>query len=212
MKRSPKIFLTLTIILFSTTIKAQNSTNGTTPTNGTTTPTVTAGNGCLVDMCLICPNTTSLTCTKCRAGWYLRSVTGGATPYNVCWSIWKLLVWIFLSLLLALLLCYCCLAAYRYGEGKSLVPWRWDNRQYDRTEYYETDPQQVKYIRDTPRESVRVIREPPMESVRVIREPPRESIRYMRDPIVSEPARVVRRPSAVYSNDPTPVRRYISVS
>lgn len=114
----------------------------------------------------------------------------------------------------ALLLCYCCLAAYRYGEGKSLIPCTWDNKRYERQErprYYETEETPpIRYIQEQPRETVKVIRETPRSSVRYIA-PPRESIRYIEDPI-SEPVRVVRRPSAIrYADEPVSVRRIVSV-
>lgn len=205
--------LTMFILLLSTARAANNTTNpnSTAPTNGTTPTTNT--DPCLVDMCLVCPNATSLVCTKCRAGWYLRLVESGTTPYNVCWSIWKLLVWLLIALLLALLCCYCCLAAYRSGLGKGLIPCRWDDRYVNKKSYYETqEPPRV--VREEPRyrESVRVVKETPRSSVRYVSSNP---VRYVDDPnsralrVPREPS--YREPSYRYVDESKPVRRIVSV-
>ena len=84
-------------------MQASNATNA---TNSTT---------CLVDRCASCPDFTNLTCTACKSGYYLRSYSDGTKPYNACWSVSKLLLFMFSMLLLSLLACTLCYLCYKCG-------------------------------------------------------------------------------------------------
>lgn len=207
------ILLVLTLTEFSKCQNGTNGTNATTPATNATTPnatTPTTGgtntiirDPCNVDMCLICPNSTAITCSKCRSGWYLRTFSGGSKTYNACWSIWKLLLGILGGILTSLLLCYCCLSAYRFGEGKSIIPCRYDNRMVGKTQYYESPRVTQPAIIETPK----VIREAP----RVVETPRVMRTSYLREPY-SEPLRVTSDPYRFSGSRPSTGRRVVRVS
>ena len=81
----------------------------------TFTTTNAQNTSCLVDRCAACPDTTSLTCTACISGYYLRTISGGEKQYNDCWSTAKMVLAL-IGLLLLMYLCIgLCYLYYRLG-------------------------------------------------------------------------------------------------
>ena len=74
----------------------------------------------MVDRCASCPDFTNLTCTACKSGYYLRSYSG-QKPYNACWSVTKLLLFMFGVLAFLLLSCGLCYLCYKCGQKASNV-------------------------------------------------------------------------------------------
>jgi len=79
-------------------LRALQSSSSTAASNSFTPNSTT---NCTVDKCILCVDNTSLTCTQCDSGWYKKTFKGGFKSYDVCWSIWKLIL---------MLLGLCCLA------------------------------------------------------------------------------------------------------
>lgn len=72
---------------------------------------------CTIDQCKICQNSTTIKCTQCEDGYYLKTFysTEKQNYYNDCWSKIKLFILIGSLLLSSLLLC--CLVYYAYRKG-----------------------------------------------------------------------------------------------
>lgn len=87
--------------------------------SSTVTPVVNTT--CLVDRCASCPDQTNLTCTACKSGYYLRSYSSASKPYNACWSVSKLLLFMFSTVLLSLLACTLCYLCYKCGQKASNI-------------------------------------------------------------------------------------------
>jgi hypothetical protein len=75
---------------------------------------------CLVDNCVRCADSTTITCSKCDTWWYRKTMSGGDKSYDVCWSIWKLL----LAILATVCLCFCIALActHLYHRGRDGKP------------------------------------------------------------------------------------------
>jgi hypothetical protein len=139
---------------------------------------------CIVDRCLVCPDNTTLTCTNCESGYYLRSFTGGAQPYQACWSTTKL-IWLVLGSILGLIsLCCCFYACYRLGLRAKPNPY--SNKEYG------MDMMGANFTNRSPREPI--ARQRPIAQSPRARYPGRG---YSQSPrtLVKTPRRQMGRPS-----------------
>lgn len=102
----------------------------------TITPSPTYSKPCIVDKCQTCPNNSTVDCTMCETGWYLRNFTGGDKPYNECWSLAKLWLSIFGFAILGLLLCGLCYYCYMLGKK-----WRVNKTAKNQNYRFEGPPQ-----------------------------------------------------------------------
>lgn len=114
---------------------------------------------CIVDKCQTCPNNSTVHCSLCETGWYLRNFTGGDKPYNECWSLAKLWITIFAIALLSLLLCGLCYYCYMVGK-------KWRVNKMAKSQNYRFDPNQ-----GSPRQG-QMMTEPAMPIQQPVASPP----------------------------------------
>lgn len=144
--------------------------------------------GCLVDRCASCPDKTNLTCTACKSGYYLRSYSGsgdGSSAYNACWSVSKLLLFLFSMLALSLLGCTLCYLCYRCGQRASNI--RGNPYQMTHQRTFPISPRQSQKV-----PQVQTLSQPKYVS------PPRQ--------IVSPPPQIIAQPQQIVQ----PVRQIVS--
>ena len=76
---------------------------------------------CTVDKCLVCPDTTNITCTSCDQGYYLKTFEGGDKTYNACWKTTNLIWGMLAGLGTSLLMCYLCKVCFDIGKKEVMT-------------------------------------------------------------------------------------------
>lgn len=170
---------------------------------------VSSTNSCLVDKCAQCPSNTTVICTTCQSGWYLRTFNGGEKPYNECWSLTKLWLTVFSLALLSLALCGLCYYCYMMGKK-----WRINkmskNQQYAMNNYPNSPPPTGPMMTEQPIQKSMMMQPPPVQMAPVApmsptySPPPKPMV--IQQPIITSPNRSPGPPRASVIAPPRGIR------